>query len=121
MSDIKTQVQGLDPNVRARDVHSLAAKTGNIYEVLAIITKRSKQLAVDLKQELHQKLEEFAVSSDTIEEISENKEQIEISKFYERLPNPVIIAMEEFIEGEIYHRYNKKRREEEEEEEMVQE
>ena len=109
MSDIKTQVQGLDPNVRARDVHGLAAKTSNIYEVLTIITKRSKQLSVDLKQELHQKLEEFAVSSDTIEEVSENKEQIEISKFYERLPNPVIIAMEEFLKDEIYYRYNRKR------------
>lgn len=105
MSDIKTKVQGLDPNVRARDVHALAAKTGNIYEALAIITKRSKQLAVDLKYELHQKLEEFAVSSDAIEEVSENKEQIEISKFYERLPNPVIIATEEFLSDEVYYRY----------------
>ena len=113
MSDIKTQVQGLDPNVRARDVHGLAGKTGNVYEVLSIITKRAKQLAVDLKQELHQKLEEFAVSSDTIEEVSENKEQIEISKFYERLPNPVIIATEEFLKEEIYHRYNKRRKRDE--------
>ena len=110
MSDIKTKVQGLDPNVKARDINDLAGRTGNIYEALAIVTKRSKQLAVDLKQELHQKLEEFAVSSDTIEEISENKEQIEISKFYERLPNPVIIATEEFINKEIYHRYNKKKK-----------
>jgi DNA-directed RNA polymerase subunit K/omega len=95
MTDIKTKVQGLDPNVKARNVNDLAGRTGNIYEALTVVTKRSKQLAVDLKQELHQKLEEFAVSSDTIEEISENKEQIEISKFYERLPNPVIIATEE--------------------------
>ena len=119
MSDIKTQVQGLDPNVRARDVHGLAGKTGNIYEVLCIITKRSKQLAIDLKQELHQKLEEFAVSSDTIEEVSENKEQIEISKFYERLPNPVIIATDEFLKDEVYHRYNKRRKREEEEDEFL--
>jgi len=110
MSDIKTKVQGLDPNVRARDIDTLASETNNIYEALAIITKRSKQLAVDLKHELHQKLDEFAVSSDTIEEISENKEQIEISKFYERLPNPVIIATEEYNNGELYHRYNKRRR-----------
>ncbi len=108
MSDIKTKVQGLDPNVRARDVHGLSRNTGNVYEALAIITKRSKQLAVELKHELHQKLEEFAVSSDAIEEVSENKEQIEISKFYERLPNPVIIASEEYISGELYSRYNKK-------------
>ncbi|MCB0619640.1 MAG: DNA-directed RNA polymerase subunit omega [Saprospiraceae bacterium] len=110
MADIKTKVQGLDPNVRARDVHGMANPTENIYETLAVITKRSKQLAVDLKHELHQKLEEFAVSSDTIEEISENKEQIEISKFYERLPNPVIIATEEFINGDLHYHYSDKKK-----------
>lgn len=110
MSDIKTQVQGLDPNVRAHDIHQLVHNTENIYETLVIVSKRAKQLSVDLKHELHQKLEEFAVSSETIEEINENKEQIEISKFYERLPNPSIIAMEQFLEGEIYHRYNDKKR-----------
>lgn len=106
MSDIKTKVQGLDPNVRARDVKGMVKDSDNIYEVLNIIGKRSRQLAVDLKHELHQKLEEFAVSSDTIEEINENKEQIEISKFYERLPNPVIIATEEYLNDEIYWRFN---------------
>jgi DNA-directed RNA polymerase subunit K/omega len=110
MSDIKTQVQGLDPNVRARDVGAMVKDTNNIYETLAIITKRAKQLAVDIKQELNGKLEEFAVASDTIEEISENKEQIEISKFYERLPNPVIIAAEEFQNDELYSRYNEKKK-----------
>lgn len=110
MSDIKTKVQGLDPNVRARNLTQLVKDTGNIYEVMAIITKRAKQLAVDIKHELHQKLEEFAVSSDTIEEINENKEQIEISKFYERLPNPAIIATEEYLEGEIYYRYQDKKK-----------
>lgn len=109
MSDIKNKVQGLDPNVRARDVHGIAAQTGNIYETLNIISKRARQLAVDLKHELNTKLEEFAVSSDTIEEITENKEQIEISKFYERLPNPVIIATEEYMNDELYHRYNEKK------------
>lgn len=106
MSDIKNKVQGLDPNVRARDVHNMTKDTENIYETLAIISKRARQLAVDLKHELNTKLEEFAVQSDTIEEITENKEQIEISKFYERLPNPVIIATQEFVEGDLYHRYN---------------
>ena len=105
MSDIKTKVQGLDPNVRARNMDAMARKTANIYESLAIITKRARQLSVDLKHELHNKLEEFAVNSDTIEEISENKEQIEISKFYERLPNPAIIATEEFLSNEIAFRY----------------
>ena len=110
MSDIKTRVQGLDPNIRARNIKEVVKDTGNIYEALAIVTKRSKQLAVDLKHELHQKLEEFAVSSDTIEEINENKEQIEISKFYERLPNPVIIAMDEYGNGELFHKYNDRKR-----------
>lgn len=110
MADIKTKAQGLDPNLRARDVKELAEKTGNIYETLSIISKRSRQLAVDLKHELHGKLEEFAVTSDTIEEISENKEQIEISKFYERLPNPTVIATEDFLADEIHFHYNDKRR-----------
>ena len=112
MSDIKNKVQGLDPNVRSRDIQELVGSTTNVYEALNIITKRARQLAVDLKYELHNKLEEFAVSSDTIEEVSENKEQIEISKFYERLPNPVIIATEEYLNDELYYRYNdrKKRR-----------
>ncbi len=109
MSDIKTKVQGLDPNLRARNVNELSSKTGNVYEALAIIAKRSKQLSMDLKYELHQKLEEFAISSDAIEEVSENKEQIEISKFYERLPNPTVIATEEFLEGDLYFRYNERK------------
>jgi DNA-directed RNA polymerase subunit K/omega len=113
MADIKTKVQGLDPNVRARDVKGMASKSENIYEALAVITKRSRQLAVDLKHELHQKLEEFAVSTDAIEEISENKEQIEISKFYERLPNPVIIATEEFLGGDLHYYYKERRQKEE--------
>ena len=110
MSDIKAEVQGFDPNLKARDVKSLAAPTDNIYEALAIITKRARQLSVDIKQELHTKLEEFATSSDAIEEISENKEQIEISKFYERLPNPTVIATEQYINGDIHYYYADKRK-----------
>jgi DNA-directed RNA polymerase subunit K/omega len=109
MSDIKAKVQGMDPELRARTLQEVVKETGNVYEALAVITKRARHLAVELKHELHQKLEEFAVSSDTIEEISENKEQIEISKFYERLPNPTLIATEEFLNGELYHRYNERR------------
>jgi len=85
-------------------VGELANATSNIYETLVIIAKRARQLNVDIKYELQQKLDEFAVSSETIEEINENKEQIEISKFYERLPNPAIIATEEFLDGDIYYR-----------------
>ena len=112
MSDIKNKVQGLDPNVQAQDMKALIGDASNVYEALSIITKRSRQLAVDLKHELHQKLEEFATSTDTIEEVTENKEQIEISKFYERLPNPVIIAMEEYRNDELHYHYtdNQKQR-----------
>ena len=102
--DIKSKVQGLDPNCTARDIHEMVRRTDNIYETLEIVSKRARQIAVDIKHELHGKLEEFAVSTDTIEEVHENKEQIEISKFYERLPNPVLIAMDEFLNHEIYYR-----------------
>lgn len=113
MSDIKNKVQGLDPNVRARDVDTMASQTHNVYEALAIISKRAKQLAVDIKHELNSKLEEFAVQTDTIEEVTENKEQIEISKFYERLPNPVIIATEEYLNDDLYFRYNDRKKRQE--------
>ncbi|MBK8620808.1 MAG: DNA-directed RNA polymerase subunit omega [Saprospiraceae bacterium] len=108
MSDIKTRVQGLDPNVKARNIKSLAKATSSIYETLAVITKRAEEISTDLKQELHAKLEEFASTSDTIEEILENKEQIEISKFYERLPNPILIATEEFINHELSFEYKER-------------
>ncbi len=104
MTDIKNRVQSLDPNVRARDINSMIDKTENIYQSLVIISKRANQISVDLKHELHSKLEEFAIQTDTIEEIQENKEQIEISKFYERLPNPAIIATEEFLQGNLKYR-----------------
>ncbi len=105
ISDIKSKVQGLDPNVKARNIKQIAGKTTSIYESIAVINKRAEGIAVELKAELHSKLDEFATTSDTIEEILENKEQIEISKFYERLPNPAIIAVEEFIKGNIDYDY----------------
>jgi len=83
----------------------MAEQTSSIYESIAIITARARQLQTEVKRELNSKLEEFTVSSDTIEEIQENKEQIELSKFYEKLPNPAIIATEEFIEGDLHFRY----------------
>lgn len=105
MSDIKTKVQSIDPNLKARNVVDLSERTGNIYEALAIIAKRARLLSKDIKHELHKKLEEFAVTPDAIEEIHENKEQIEISKFYERLPNPTVIATEEFIDKKLEYKY----------------
>ncbi len=105
MSDLKNRTQGLDPHLKALEIEKLVEKTGNIYEALAIISKRSRQVAVDMKKELNDKLEEFAVHTETIEEVQENKEQIEISKVYEKLPNPAIISMHEYMENELYIRY----------------
>ena len=82
----------------------LAVEFGNIYETVAIIAKRSNQIAVDLKEELNSKLQEFASHTDNLEEVFENREQIEISKYYEKLPKPNNIAIQEFVDGKIYHR-----------------
>lgn len=78
--------------------------TDNIYEALSIIAKRTNQINLDIKKELHEKLDEFATHNDSLEEIFENKEQIEVSKFYERLPKPHAIAIEEWLNDRIYHR-----------------
>jgi DNA-directed RNA polymerase subunit K/omega len=85
-------------------LRDIDAKTGNLYESLTIIAKRSNQIAADMKEELSNKLSEFASTSDNLEEIFENREQIEISKHYEKLPKPVLIAVQEFMEDKIYYR-----------------
>lgn len=87
-----------------RDKTDLEAKTGNIYETVMITAKRANQISVEIKQELNQKLEEFASYTDNLEEVFENREQIEISKFYERLPKPTLIALQELEEDKIYYR-----------------
>jgi len=92
--------------VEARRVCDLQAKTGNIYESISVIAKRANQINVTLREELHNKLEEFASHTDTLEEIHENKEQIEISRAYEKMPNPALLATQEFLEDKIYHRKN---------------
>ena len=105
-NEIKKKAQGIDPYIVARNLDEIAGLSdNNIYESINIISRRSNQISTDLKKELNAKLEEFASSTDTLEEIHENKEQIEISKFYERLPNPSIIALHEFMEDKIYWRY----------------
>ncbi len=104
MSDIKAKVQGINPNVQARDIKALVKENGNIYETINVISQRANQLSADLKSELLEKLEEFATHSDTIEEIHENKEQIEISRAYERMPNPALLATQEFLDDKIYFR-----------------
>lgn len=87
-----------------RDVVDLSQNTGNLYESLVILSKRSSQINATLKEELTQKLSEFATNTDTLEEVFENREQIEISRYYERLPKPHSVAVEEFEEGRIYFR-----------------
>tara|TARA_B100001250_G_scaffold401467_1_gene413386 strand:- start:84 stop:413 length:330 start_codon:yes stop_codon:yes gene_type:complete len=82
----------------------IESPTENIYEALSIISKRSNQINLDIRKELHEKLDEFATHNDSLEEIFENKEQIEVSKFYERLPKPHAIAVEEWLNDNIYHR-----------------
>ncbi|HVE62164.1 MAG TPA: DNA-directed RNA polymerase subunit omega [Chitinophagaceae bacterium] len=91
-------------NVETRDLNDLKEKTGNLYESIAIVAKRANQINISLKEELHNKLEEFASHTDSLEEIHENKEQIEISRAYERMPNPALLATQEFFDEKIYHR-----------------
>ncbi len=105
MSDIKSRAQGIEPSARARNVNEIADKSSNVYESLAIVSHRARHLAVRMKKELQGKLEEFSSATDSLEEVNENKEQIEISKFYERLPNPAVIALKEFMEDELHFRY----------------
>ncbi len=82
----------------------IEAPTENIYEAISIIAKRANQINADLKKELVDKLDEFATYNDSLEEVFENKEQIEVSKFYERLPKPTAIAVEEWLNDKVYHR-----------------
>ena len=87
-----------------RDVRELDKTTDNIYESIVIISKRANQIANSLKEELHGKLAEFASSNDNLEEVFENREQIEISKHYERMPKPSLIAVDEFLHNKVYYR-----------------
>jgi DNA-directed RNA polymerase subunit K/omega len=93
-------------NVETRDLNELKKRTGNLYESISIIGKRANQINISLKEELHNKLEEFASHTDSLEEIHENKEQIEISRAYERMPNPALLATQEFMEDKVYFRKN---------------
>lgn len=91
-------------NTVTRDVPELWKDTGNIYESVVIMSKRANQIAVEIKQDLSKKLAEFASYNDSLEEVFENREQIEISRYYEKLPKPTLLATQEFIEGKIYWR-----------------
>ncbi|MCK7536829.1 MAG: DNA-directed RNA polymerase subunit omega [Marinilabiliales bacterium] len=87
-----------------RNLADLNKDTGNIYETVAIVSKRANQISAELKEELNRKLEEFASYTDNLEEVFENREQIEISRFYERLPKPTLMAMQEFLDNQVYFR-----------------
>lgn len=93
------------PSIVTRDIDKIASPTGNLYESVVVISKRSRQIATDLKEELNSKLAEFATTVDNLEEVFENREQIEISKYYERMPKPTNSAIEEFLEGKVMYRY----------------
>jgi DNA-directed RNA polymerase subunit K/omega len=107
MSKLRRQLSANTLNtVETKNLLDIKAKTGNLYESIAIISKRANQINIAIKEELHNKLEEFASHTDSLEEIHENKEQIEISKAYEKMPNPAILATQEFLEEKIYFRKN---------------
>src|SRR4051794_36730317 len=99
MSKLRRQLNSNTASVvETKSLVDIKGRTGNLYESIAIIAKRANQINITLKEELHNKLEEFATHTDSLEEIHENKEQIEISKAYEKMPNPAILATQEFMD-----------------------
>jgi DNA-directed RNA polymerase subunit K/omega len=107
MSKLRRQQSSNTSNVvETQNLVDIKDKTGNLYESITIIAKRANQINISIKEELHNKLEEFASHTDSLEEIHENKEQIEISKAYERMPNPALLATSEFMADKIYYRKN---------------
>ena len=107
MSKLRRQLSvGTSNIVETKNLNDIKEKTGNLYESISIVGKRANQINISLKEELHNKLEEFASHTDSLEEIHENKEQIEISRAYEKMPNPSILATQEFLENKVYYRNN---------------
>src|SRR6201996_2269510 len=107
MSKLRRQQSANTSNVvEPKNLFDIKQRTGNLYESIAIVAKRANQINITIKEELHNKLEEFASHTDSLEEIHENKEQIEISKAYERMPNPALLASTEFMEDKVYFRRN---------------
>lgn len=99
-------------NTVTRDIIALSNDTGNVYETLRIIGKRANQISVEMKNDLEKKLQEFASYNDNLEEVFENREQIEISRYYEKLPKPTLIATQEYLEGKVYYKNRPKKKEE---------
>src|SRR5213083_2638558 len=106
MSKLRRTTNNANNLAETKSLLDIKNKTGNLYESIAIIAKRANQINITLKEELHSKLEEFASHTDSLEEVHENKEQIEISRAYERMPNPSLLATTEFLEDKIYFRKN---------------
>src|SRR5258708_8111290 len=105
MSKLRRQQSANTSNVvETKNLTDVKAKTGNLYESIAVIAKRANQINISIKEELHNKLEEFASHTDSLEEIHENKEQIEISKAYEKIPNPPLLPTAHFMQAKIYYR-----------------
>lgn len=102
----RQQTFSISSVIETKNMADIKEKTGNVYESIAIIAKRANQINIAIKEELHNKLEEYATHTDSLEEIHENKEQIEVSKAYERMPNPAILATAEFLNDQIYFRQN---------------
>ncbi|HPR59200.1 MAG TPA: DNA-directed RNA polymerase subunit omega [Bacteroidales bacterium] len=102
-----------DTTAVTRRMGDFSKDTGNIYETIVIISKRANQIALEMRDELKKKIDEFATNTTNLEEVFENREQIEISKYYERLPKPSLIAVQEYLDGQIYYRNPSKEKEKE--------
>ena len=104
MSINKKALASVNPLVETRDVIAIKEKTGNLYESIVVMARRANQISITMKEDLHKKLDEFSSHTDSLEEIHENKEQIEISRMYERMANPALQSTTEFFEDKIYYR-----------------
>ena len=93
-----------DVNAVTRNIEDFTKGTSNVYETIVVLSKRANQIGAELKEELNQKISEFATTTDNLEEVFENREQIEIAKYFEHLPKPTLIAVQEYINGELYIR-----------------
>lgn len=102
----KIKLQQISPFIETQNLEAMAKKTANVYESIVTISKRANQISTELKQELHTKLEDFSQHNDSLEEMVENREQIEISKFYEKLPHATILATKEFLDDQLTSRFN---------------
>ena len=108
MSTNRKSIASVNPLIETRDVIALKGKTGNLYESIVVISRRVNQIGVNMKEELHRKLDEFTVHGDNLEEVHENKEQIEISRIYERMANPALQSINEFTDDQVYYSHKDK-------------